>query len=705
MSGRHWLMSLLLFASTLLVVNGADIVYDDPETITQIADRIEVFTDTEKDLTIDDVYTSAQFTPYNKAFFEASACDCVHWIRITASNLSGEDMWLEFGNKLFTWYIDLYEYDSTSGRFINSSSLGSLRLSDTKRSTSRYIMKLASASEREPRTYYIRIESQFLITTPVRIGPKDLLVESGFVNTFFFAAFIGLVVSLFLYNLLIYFSTRDKNYLFYLFYLVCVGMVIPFDSGNPIIYNTWLWNNFFVWHDVFYIAIFMFAVSYLDLKKNLPVFYLASLIMVLILFPIIPIITFLDLVRLDQIVIPFQLLIMLFYLILLTGGIIMWRRGQTTARFFVLGWIFLVSSVIATILSINGIFSWETFGRHALYVGFGLEAIMFALALGDRLKVLVAENEEVQRKNLELISNQKMELEKRVEEKTRQLQEAYEETKKLNIDLSDTNVELNDSNDKLKEQQRQLEQTIGQLKAAQEQLIQSEKMASIGVLAAGVAHEINNPLNFIKGGAVFFEKYLQKKPELNDSELVNAIDGVNTGVRRASEIVKSLTSYSRSDASITENCDIHQVLDDSLTILKNQYKGYIEIIKQYEAKDYSLKANYSKLQQVFMNLITNSIHAMPDGGKIVISTQIKDEYLIVSITDSGSGVPRNIRKKIFDPFFTTKDPGKGTGLGLSISFNIVKEHKGQIEVQSTKDKGTTMIIHLPVDVQSTESFA
>jgi len=278
---------------------------------------------------------------------------------------------------------------------------------------------------------------------------------------------------------------------------------------------------------------------------------------------------------------------------------------------------------------------------------------------------------------------------KRIKFKNRMLQEQQEELATANEELVATNEELHNQRD-------EMEAVLTNLQNTQKQLIQAEKMASLGVLAAGVAHEINNPLNFIKGGIVGIEDYIKENFNSHYEQLAPLIDGINVGVGRAASIVTSLNHYSRKDDLPLTNCDIHFIIDNCLLMIQNQIKNRIEIIKDYTHKPYQLISGESKLHQVILNILINAAQAIKDKGTIKINTKIENNTLEIIISDTGCGIPEENIDKILDPFFTTKEPGKGTGLGLSITYNILQEINGNISFKSKKEKGTTVTIKLPL---------
>jgi PAS domain S-box-containing protein len=266
----------------------------------------------------------------------------------------------------------------------------------------------------------------------------------------------------------------------------------------------------------------------------------------------------------------------------------------------------------------------------------------------------------------------------------------------LNEELEVMNEELYEANNELSYQKNELQKTLDKLKETQQQLIQSEKMATLGILAAGVAHEINNPLNFIMGGVTALDHML-KDEELEMEEIEEIIQAVKEGVRRASVIVAGLGTFSRQTNTFDDNCDLHKIIDNSLMILHNKIKYKVELIKKYHSEDIIIKANEGKLHQIFLNILTNAVQAIEKKGVITITTELKKDHVHLSFKDTGKGIKEEYLNKITDPFFTTKEPGEGTGLGLSIVLQIIEEHNGYISFNSQEGKGTDVIIQLPLN--------
>jgi PAS domain S-box-containing protein len=264
-------------------------------------------------------------------------------------------------------------------------------------------------------------------------------------------------------------------------------------------------------------------------------------------------------------------------------------------------------------------------------------------------------------------------------------------------ELEAINEELKSTNEELYFQRKELGEALTNLKETQNKLIQSEKMASLGVLAAGVAHEINNPLNFIRGGVMGLESFINDNLKEQNNEVPLLVECIKVGVQRAADIVTSLNNYSRQNDLPSSECDVKSIIENCLVMLNNQMKSRIEVTRDYTEESYSLICNSGRLHQVFLNILSNAIQAIEKNGTIDIVTRIRKERIIISISDTGCGISQDLLPKITDPFFTTKEPGKGTGLGLSITYNILRDYDGTLEFESQKNTGTKASISLPLN--------
>jgi len=228
----------------------------------------------------------------------------------------------------------------------------------------------------------------------------------------------------------------------------------------------------------------------------------------------------------------------------------------------------------------------------------------------------------------------------------------------------------------------------------EDQLIQNEKLTSIGLLAAGVAHEVNTPLAVISS----YSQMLRKEIGPEDPRF-RLLEKITKQTFRASEIVNNLLNFSRTNATEFSEVDVHQIITDTISLLEHQLKrANIQVDWRFAADNPVVLANAGKLQQVFLNLFLNARDAMPAGGELRIATESADSDSKIEITveDTGVGISRENIKKIYDPFFTTKAVGKGTGLGLSVSYGIMQEHGGHISVESRLGLGTAFKLELPL---------
>ncbi|MBV8501373.1 MAG: PAS domain S-box protein [Paucibacter sp.] len=271
-----------------------------------------------------------------------------------------------------------------------------------------------------------------------------------------------------------------------------------------------------------------------------------------------------------------------------------------------------------------------------------------------------------------------------------------------------------------------IKQTNIRLEEAQNQLLQAEKMASIGQLAAGVAHEINNPIGFVSSNLGVLRGYVQPLFELVaqltrtppeelpapvregiarvdrvielayvQEDLPNLLDESEEGLSRVKKIVQDLKDFSRVDHADWQDADLNAGLDSTLNVVMNEVKYKAEVRKQYQTLP-PVRCIAAQLNQVFMNLIVNAAHAIAERGTITLSTWAADDWVFVEVRDTGCGMSDEVKRRVFEPFFTTKPVGKGTGLGLSLSFSIVQKHGGRIEIDSSVGVGTVFRICVPV---------
>jgi signal transduction histidine kinase len=380
-------------------------------------------------------------------------------------------------------------------------------------------------------------------------------------------------------------------------------------------------------------------------------------------------------------------------------------------------------------------------------------------AVDERAAQLQRANELLQQEILERQRAQEAlrqahdDLKKQVEERTAQLLESNELLRRDIIKRQRVEEVLRRKQTCLKNQAQQLEQTVRKLQQTQTQLVQTEKMSSLGQMIAGIAHEINNPVNFIYGNLSHASHYIKELIQLLElyqqhypepvseiqeaaadmevdflvEDLSKIVSSMQVGTERIRQIVVSMRNFSRSDQSHIKLVDIHEGLESTLLILQHRLKSYgghppIHIIKEYGNLP-QIECCAGQINQVFMNIIGNAIDALDEeiqtgkwatkNGKnsppsnpsspltlptITIRTEVVgDDFVAIRISDNGRGIPEEIRRQLFDPFFTTKPVGKGTGLGLSISYHlVVEQHGGRLGCVSEAGRGTEFAIEIPI---------
>lgn len=564
--------------------------------------------------------------------------------------------------------------------------------------------------------YILKIKSEVPILLPAKIGSVTQTRQEWVGQDILSGLYAGAILSLFLYNLFIYFSVRDKGYIYYIIYIVFIALtqltlqgywwrfVLP---GEPQL------NKYCIilFPSIAGIAYINFARLFLDTKKQLPrwdrgfsiftFFYLLAIVLVLA-----------GLYYASYRIIDVNVSILAVYSFIVSVMIVI--RKHRAGTLFLISWAMLFIAMLLYVLRNMGVIRDGVFTSNILYLGTALQAILLSIALADRINIYKKEKEQsqatalkVSQENERLIREQNMILEQMVAERTEELQA--------------TNEHLNEA--------------LTDLKDAQTQLVDAEKMASLGQLTAGIAHEINNPINFVKSNikplrldiqdlfevigrygelahakddAVIREKLqdieeLKQEIDLNlvKAEITRLIEGIEDGAERTAEIVRGLRTFSRLDESELKLVNIHDGIESTLVLLRNSIPHNVKVLKDFGANG-NIECYPGKLNQVFMNILNNAVQAIQakkdpaDTEFISILTKDADNGDVeIHIKDSGTGMTEEVKQKIYEPFFTTKDVGEGTGLGMAIVFKIIGTHHGKINIISEPGKGAEFIITLP----------
>lgn len=244
---------------------------------------------------------------------------------------------------------------------------------------------------------------------------------------------------------------------------------------------------------------------------------------------------------------------------------------------------------------------------------------------------------------------------------------------------------------------KELAAALHRLKESQSHLVQSEKMASLGQMVAGVAHEMNTPLGYVRNNVEMIAALTgaMRSPDISADELQQLLDDTLHGVDQLGELVSGLKDFSRMDRAATENININDCVSSALLIARNVLKDKVDVVRD-DGKLPPVSCVPSKINQVLLNLFTNAAQAMAGRGRLLVRTRHEGDFVTISVQDNGSGIPAGILPRIFDPFFTTKPVGQGTGLGLSICYRILQEHGGDIRVASVPGRGTRFLVSLPL---------
>lgn len=564
---------------------------------------------------------------------------------------------------------------------------------------------------------YLQVRSHNVLDLPFYLNDKNRIMKSIGFDFLYFGIYAGIILVMFLYNSFLYFSVKDKNYLYYVIYILMVGLAQTCLKGYSTLF---LWpNNDWLIRQSVNLSIAMsgifaipFVVNFLNIRRNAPKFLyvLFSLVIVYVVGIFISISG--NYIVAQQVL---QINASLVSVTILVCGGYVFSQGYRPAVFLIVSWFFFLSGVMIYILKDVGILSFNIFTNNSILIGSGLEAALLSFALADKINTYKKEKEESQtqallisKENEKLIREQNIVLEQRVEERTHALKETNES----------------------------LQMTLDHLKETQAQLVEAEKMASLGQLTAGVAHEINNPINFVTSNVAPLKRDIQivwnamdviQQVALSELPIAEKIQRINTfkeeedieylkteidfllkgmheGATRTAEIVKSLRIFSRVDEDSLKFADINEGLESTLVILNSVIREGIQVNKQFG--ELPLVECYpGKLNQVFLNIITNAIHAINKkfngdiGGILELRTTVDGDNVLISIQDNGTGMSEDIKEKIFEPFFTTKEVGEGTGLGMSIVYNTIKKHRGEIKVESRVNEGTRFTLVLPITQQ------
>lgn len=712
--------SIFAFFVMLLHVNvfGASIdsaiVYKDPDKMQKMSYNIFAFEDSTASLSFEEVLKNKKFSSVPLEVPNFGVKKSVFWLRFKINNQTDENQLLLQLSYPLMDEADLYTINP-DGSYTVLKAGDTHPFSERKYKNQNFIYDI-TIQKNETKTFFMKIRSTEQILVPLYVSTREPLIEANTFTDIIVGIYIGIIFVMFFYNAFIYFTVKDINYLYYITYILFIGLTQITLLGYS---HKLLWpNNMWLASHGLYIvaslgssAIVIFMNNFLNMRLYTPrLIYGVYIIVAIYATAIVMALT--DNQSISYNLIDINGILITFFSLFVAAKISF--KGYKPARYFLLGWTAFLIGVLVFVLRSFGVFPYNNFTNYTMPIGSAIEVIMLSLALADRINVFKKEKEESQlqalnalRENEQMIKNQNIVLEGKVEERTSAL-------KKSNSELMNT---------------------LSELKQTQSQLVNAEKMASLGQLTAGIAHEINNPINFVVSNVKPLQRDIEDIQELVSKyetmnqngnieveladikafrkeidyeyvkeEIQNLLKGIEEGAMRTADIVKGLRVFSRLDENDLKRTNITEGIESTLTLLNTEISGSIDLVKNF-AQLPEIECYPGKLNQVFMNIMNNAIFAIKanknrlEKGKLEISTSYDTHHVYISIKDNGTGMTEEVKAKVFEPFFTTKDVGKGTGLGMSITFSIIEDHKGSIEVNTEFGKGTEFKIKLPINNQ------
>lgn len=686
---------LLFFSQSPILIQGSNINLNKYEYLILNEDD---------PLTIQEVMSHEDFSLLENENINFGINNDVVWLKYKVQNQGPDSTKYLYINNPSLDSLELYLVHK--GKVINEIIGGRLVDFDSKPIPSKSIIFKVDLPIGSESDLYLRVHSvnKKIITSTV--ADRDFLERLINRENILFGIFTGVIVGLFFYNLFLYFSVRDKLYLIYVIHTILVWFAQSSILGytQELLWPDSVWLNLrsgVIFSSLVSVVGIWFLRVFLSTEKFVPKldkgFHLIYVVYAFILVNAF----FFSITISYQTLLVTQSIVVLFVLFVAFSVL---KMGYRPARYYLLAWSIFMLGIFLFVLSEMGVIPTNNLTAYIMPLGSALEVVLLSFALADKINILKKEKEEEQAERLKVL--------KENEELVREQNTLLEEKVRMRTD--------------------ELEQALRNLQNTQSQLVSQEKMASLGQLTAGIAHEINNPINFVSSNITplkrdindimevidFYRETAQKEfqdgskkkaAELEEEleldyvleEVNQLLKGMEEGAKRTVEIVKGLRLFSRVDEQDVKKVDLHDGINSTLILLNSSIPGKIRIVRDFGELP-MVECLAGKINQVFMNIINNAVHALSDhvegirDPKIEIRTRSLGDFVSIEIEDNGPGMPESVKQRIFEPFFTTKAVGKGTGLGLSIVYSIIENHKGTMEVETEVGKGTTFIITLPV---------
>ena len=667
-----------------------------------IGRSLHVLADSSGTLTPDQAFTSTDYVASSTDVPNLGISNAAFWLRFTALNNSQESALVM--HLPHPELDDIQVFINQEGQLMKIAHTGQL-IGHGWRSDgeNEYAFHIPTAPGKGSEVL-VRLRSKKQLQVPMLLQTESQFSAAKAKRHLFIGLYAGVMIVLALYNLFVFLSTRDRSYLLYVAYIAAVALtqLAFFGTGQFHLWgaSTWLSSNAsIILTLVTATAATEFMKSFLRTQVLVPRmhrafrwFYVTFMLCLATYLFIDPLVGY-----------PLaQLISGIYAFFFLAVAIKVSRSGSRQGKYFLAAWMIFLLGTIAFVLKDVGALPYNLITTNTMPLGSAIEGILLSFALADRINTLRREKDRSQaealsmaQENEKLIREQNQILEEKVHERTAALQESNE-----------------------------------QLKRTQTQLVQSEKMSSLGQLTAGIAHEINNPINFISSnigplrrnvgevvdairayrsiGPNGLPEALERQRERDATmgldetihELGEIILSMDEGARRTAEIVRGLRNFSRLDEDDLKPSDLNEGLRSTMAVLMPQYRDKVDL--RIEAGEIPKAECFpGKINQVLMNILNNAAQATlarADGRprEVTASTAASGDHVVIRISDTGVGMSEEVMARMYDPFFTTKPVGEGTGLGLAIVYGIVNEHNGSIAVESRPGIGTTFTITLPV---------
>ncbi len=665
-----------------------------------IGTKVRLMEDPTAQMDIMRVIKEGEFRATDFAVPNLGVSGAAHWAKFSLVNIHPDEVPCLLVDFPEIEELDVYLVDATGVQKLRS--VGQSRKVDTKLQSAPSFTIPLDIPFGGIATVYVRAKGEKQMQLPLYVITRNENSKIELDRNIFLGIYCGIMLAMILYNLFLFFSVMDRKSLYYV-------VAITFSLITQLSFTGYLGYYFFPslpWASmhsslVLTVCTAISANLFMDLfigarqhvRHFLPVLYG--------FFALMGLGVLLDLVGFR---IAAYLLIQLLSFVLaiytLVVAIVVNRTGERSAKFFLIAWCVFLTGIVVFVAKDWGLVPYNDFTKYMMSIGSAVEVLLLSLGLADRINVLRREKDRSQADAL------------------RTAQEKAVMVREQNVIL-----EL-----KVAERTHALQASNDHLKQAQSQLVSAEKMASLGQLTAGIAHEINNPINFISSSIPPLKRDLGDLREILDAyreatkgqaalapvhdmeqrigleetvrEVEEILAALENGAARTSEIVRGLRTFSRLDEDDLKESNVNESLRGTVVVLGPQFKDAVEVV--YDLQELPPMECYpGKLNQLFMNLLNNAAHAVKvqhgaQGGVVRISTNLVEGQVQVAIADNGVGMDESVRNRLFEPFFTTKDVGEGTGLGLSIAKGIVDKHHGSIHVQSERGKGTIFTVSIPV---------